>query len=128
MWRPRYAPVVGSYLTLYFHWQGNFMALLLLGLFTLVMTVFFIPLYELPAHKDTLSLRGYIPIFQSKPLMLLIINILFIFVPYWIFVGMSPLLYIKDLGVTLSHFGYYQGVLALVFASGEHIVRFHYQK
>lgn len=31
---------------------------------------------------------------------------------------MSPLLYMKDLGVSLSHFGYYQGVLALVFALG----------
>ena len=26
------SPVIGSYLTLYFHWQGNFTALLLLGL------------------------------------------------------------------------------------------------
>lgn len=50
--------------------------------------------------------------------MLLIISLLFIFVPYWIFVGMSPLLYIKDLGVSLAHFGYYQGILALVFAIG----------
>ncbi|EKD70667.1 MAG: hypothetical protein ACD_46C00449G0001, partial [uncultured bacterium] len=39
-------------------------------------------------------------------------------VPYWIFVGISPLLYMRDLGVGLAHFGYYQGVLALVFASG----------
>lgn len=111
-----FAPVIGSYLTLYFNWQGNFIALLILGLISLVMTMFFIP--KLPQHKKTLSLHGYIPIFQSKPLMLLIINLLFIFVPYWIFVGMSPLLYIKDLGVSLSHFGYYQGVLALVFALG----------
>jgi DHA1 family bicyclomycin/chloramphenicol resistance-like MFS transporter len=40
------------------------------------------------------------------------------FVPYWIFVGLSPLLYIKDLHISLAHFGYYQGVLALVFAVG----------
>ena len=112
------APVIGSYVTLYFHWQGNFIALLLLGLTTLVMTMLYIPTYKLPEHKVTLTLRGYFPIFQSKPLMLLIVNIVFIFVPYWIFVGMSPLLYIKDLGVSLSHFGYYQGVLALVFALG----------
>ncbi len=40
------------------------------------------------------------------------------FVPYWIFVGISPLLYMKGLGVSLSHFGYYQGSLALTFAVG----------
>lgn len=114
------APVLGSYLTLYFHWQGNFLALLILGVVALIMTMQFIPHYELPVHKETLSLslRGYIPIFKSKSLMLLIITILFLFAPYWVFVGMSPLLYIKDLNVSLAHFGYYQGVLALVFALG----------
>lgn len=112
------APVIGSYITLYFHWHGNFMVLLLLGLTVLIMTMLFIPTYKLPEHKQTLSLRGYIPLFQSKPLMLLMANIIFMFVPYWIFVGMSPLLYMTDLKVSLSHFGYYQGVLALVFALG----------
>lgn len=112
------APVVGSYITLYFHWQGNFMVLLLLGLTTLVMTALFIPAYKLPQQKETVSLRGYLPLFQSKPLMLLMLNIIFMFVPYWIFVGISPLLYMKNLGVSLSHFGYYQGSFALVFALG----------
>jgi DHA1 family bicyclomycin/chloramphenicol resistance-like MFS transporter len=112
------APVIGSYLTLYFHWQGNFMALFILGFVVLLMTSFFIPSYQLPSHKETSSLRGYFLIFQSKPLMLLITSIVFMCVPYWIFVGTSSLLYIKDLGVSLSHFGYYQGILAFVFAVG----------
>lgn len=60
------APVIGSYLTLYFHWQGNFTALLILGLITLMMTMRFVPIYELPTHKDTLSLRGYFPIFNQN--------------------------------------------------------------
>ncbi|MCZ6925494.1 MAG: MFS transporter, partial [Rickettsia endosymbiont of Ixodes persulcatus] len=77
------APVIGSYVTLYFHWRGNFIALLILGITALVMTVLFIPTYKLPVHKETVSLRGYIPLFQSKPLMLLIVNIVIMFVPYW---------------------------------------------
>ena len=112
------APVLGSYVSLYFHWQGNFIALLFLGLMVLAMTLFFVPTYELPDHKEPLSLRGYAPLFQSKSLLLLVVYFIFSFVPYWIFVGMSPLLYMHDLGVSLSHFGYYQGVLALVFAFG----------
>ncbi|MBY0501987.1 MAG: MFS transporter [Alphaproteobacteria bacterium] len=112
------APVVGSYITLYFHWQGNFKTLLFLGLIVLLMTVLFIPHYKLPDQKEILSLRGYFPIFQSRPLMLLIGHIVFSFVPYWIFVGMSPLLYMEAFNVSLSHFGYYQGVLAFVFAVG----------
>lgn len=34
------APVLGSYITLYFHWQGNFTTLLLLGCVAFIMTVF----------------------------------------------------------------------------------------
>lgn len=111
------APVIGSYITLYFHWHGNFSTLLLLGILVLGMTALYIP-YKAPEHKETISFKGYIPLFQSNYLMILMINIIFMFVPYWIFVGMSPLLYMKDLHVSLTHFGYYQGILALVFAVG----------
>jgi MFS transporter, DHA1 family, multidrug resistance protein len=111
------APVIGSYITLYFHWYGNFTALLWIGILVLIMTILFIP-YKLPENKAIISFEGYLPLFQSNSLMLLMINIIFMFVPYWVFVGMSPLLYMKDLHVSLAHFGYYQGALALVFALG----------
>lgn len=113
------APVVGSYLTLYFHWEANFIALLILGLITLMMTILFIPTYKIQHEsKEELPLLGYITVFQSEPLRLLLISIIFTIVPYWIFVGVSPLLYMRALGVSFSRFGYYQGVLALVFALG----------
>lgn len=112
------APVLGSYIALYFHWQGNFIMLLFLGLLTLLMTILFIPYTKLSTAKQSADSQGYRAILQNKSLMLLILCILFIFVPYWIFAGMSPLLYIKSLGVSLAHFGYYQGVLALAFAIG----------
>lgn len=112
------APVIGSYVALYFHWQGNFAALLILGVITLLMTLFFIPTYQLSKHSEAILPNGYISIFRSKPLMLLVFMLLINYVPYWIFVGMSPLLYIKDLGISLHHFGLYQGSLALVFAIG----------
>ena len=112
------APIIGSYIALYFHWQGSFITLLVLGLLVLVITLFFLPRHKLVGPKKILLFSGYVPLFQSKPLRLLMLNIIFMFVPYWIFVGMSPLLYMQDLGVSLSHFGYYQGILALVFALG----------
>lgn len=118
------APVVGSYITLYFHWQGNFIALLILGLFTLIMTLLFIPKGPKSEHKRSLTLKGYIPLFKSKPLMLLIVNVAFIFVPWWIFVGVAPLLFMQDLGVSLVNFGYYQGGPCLAFAIGSIIYGF----
>ncbi len=112
------APIIGSYMAFYFQWRGNFALLLSLGLIVLLLSVLVVPKYKLPEHKETLSLRGYLPLFQSKPLMLLLVNIILMIIPYWIFVGMSPLLYMKSLGVSLTHFGYYQGVFAFVFALG----------
>jgi len=112
------APIVGSYVTIYFHWQGNFMLLFLLGLVTLLMTIFFIPTHKLPEQKETLSFSGYIPIFKSTPMMLLLVHVIFAFVPYCIFVGTSSILYIENLGVSLSRFGFYQGSIALTFAFG----------
>lgn len=115
------APVIGSYIALYFNWRGNFAVLLMLGVLTLAMVTFCIPTSKSSQINEVISfqgVRGYAAIFRSKPLLLLMSNLLLMFIPYWIFVGMSPLLYIKDLGVSLSHFGYYQGVLALVFAIG----------
>ncbi len=112
------APVIGSYITLYFHWRGNFITLLILSLLTLLMVVLFIPTSSRPEIKEPMSWRGYIPLFQSKPMLLLMTFFIMNYVPYWIFVGMSPLLYMNDLQVNLTHFGYYQGTLALVCAIG----------
>lgn len=112
------APVIGSYLSLYFGWHGNFVALLILGILVLLMTLGFIPAGNRISTKAHAFFEGYAAIFESKLLLLMIITILLIYVPYWIFVGMSPLLYMKNLGVGLAHFGFYQGVLAFVFAIG----------
>lgn len=112
------APIIGSYITLHFNWRGNFTVLLVLGLITFITSIFFIPNHKLPIHQQDAIPHGYLPIVKSTPLMLVIIMLLVNYVPYWVFVGLSPLLYVKDLGVTLNHFGLYQGSLALTFGIG----------
>lgn len=118
------APVIGSYVALYFHWQGNFTALLILGIIAFVMTLFLIPNYKTPKDHETQSISSYSSLLKSKSLMTLIFYLAIMFTPYWVFVGMSPLLYIKHFGVSLNHFGYYQGALAFVFAIGSVIFGF----
>jgi len=113
-----FAPVIGSYITKYFHWHGNFIMLLLIGLITFVMTLCFIPNVQLIHKKSIENLLGYKAIFKSNVVVILMVYFMIMYVPYWIFVGMSPLLYMKDLGIHLTHFGYYQGSLALTFALG----------
>ena len=113
-----FAPVMGSYITKYFHWEGNFITLLGLGCMIFFMTLFFVSHVKLPFLKKQSLLKNYVGILKNKTIILLIIYFILTFIPYWIFVGISPLLYLKSLGVSLAHFGYYQGSLALVFAFG----------
>ena len=111
------APIIGCYITMHFHWQGNFSALLIMALIVLTMTIFFVPVNKKNNKDVSIQIDSKI-IFKSKSFIILILSIISMFVPYWIFVGISPILYMQDLGVSITHFGYYQGVLAFVFAIG----------
>lgn len=110
-----FAPVIGSYVSLYFHWRGNFMALLLLGLLSFGLCTLFIPAGK--KNPDvTASLKEYVSIFKSPKAFYYIATIVWMIIPYWSFVGLSPILYMNDLGVSLAHFGFYQGSLCLIFS------------
>lgn len=109
------APVVGSYVNLYFNWRGNFVLLLALGILSAVMGYFAIPNRQ---HNPSvsLSLRSYWPLLTSFKLMMYVLGICFLAIGYWLFVGMAPILYMEDMGVELKYFGLYQGSIAGVFA------------
>lgn len=113
-----FAPVIGSFITKYFHWEGNFIILLELASLVFLMTIFFVPHVKINPAKQQTVLQGYKEIVKSNLLLLLIVYFVLNFIPYWIFVGISPLLYLKSLNVSLNSFGFYQGSLALVFALG----------
>jgi DHA1 family bicyclomycin/chloramphenicol resistance-like MFS transporter len=112
------APVVGSYVNLFFNWQGNFVILLIFGIISLLLVIFFIPKNNHAKQSIKISLKEYLPIFKSKKATLYLISICFAMQSYWIFIGMSPILYMEDLGVSLKEFGLYQGAIAAVFAIG----------
>lgn len=110
-----FAPVVGSYVNLFFDWRGNFSLLLILSLLCLVLGHI-----TLPQRKGdpsiSLSPLAYLPLLKSPPVLTLTSAISFLVVPYWLFIAMSPILYMESFGVPLQHFGFYQGLIAIVFS------------
>ena len=109
------APVLGSYINIYFDWRGNFIVLLILGILSFALCYLFIPAGA--SNKDVkISLSSYLPLFKSNKLNLYLLAIGFVIAPYWIFIGISSILYMEDLGVSLSEFGFYQGALAATFS------------
>jgi DHA1 family bicyclomycin/chloramphenicol resistance-like MFS transporter len=105
------APVIGSHIALYFGWRGNFSFCLLCGVACFILGYFFLPQGK---KNDGVSLnfREYVDILKNKKAVLYLITVCFFVVGYWVFTGMAPILYLKDIGVQLKYFGFYQGALA----------------
>lgn len=110
------APIIGSYISLLFGWRGNFTLLFVFGILALAMSLAIIPRYTAPDDSREYE-AGYMPIIRSKSAVCYIVAICFLVTPYWIFIGISPILYMESFGVPLSSFGYYQGTIAFVFAA-----------
>lgn len=111
------APILGSYITLYFGWRANFILLLLLGITCLVVGYLYIPNRQGDATVS-LSPKAYLPLLRSTKLMTFLLSFCFLATTYWVFIGMAPILYMHALEVPLKEFGLYQGVLAGAFAIG----------
>lgn len=109
------APVIGSYINLFWGWHANFILLCILGFISLILGIFFIPKGQ-ANNKIQISLKEYSPIFKSPKAVYYILTMMFLAQGYWIFIGIAPILYMQDLEVSLEHFGLYQGSMAALFS------------
>ncbi|HJD55422.1 MAG TPA: multidrug effflux MFS transporter [Rickettsia endosymbiont of Pyrocoelia pectoralis] len=110
-----FAPVIGSYVNLFWGWRANFVLLFVVGIISLILGIFFIP--EGKTNKNVrISLKEYLPVFKSRKAIYYILTMIFLAQGYWIFISIAPILYMQDLGVTLEHFGLYQGSMAALFS------------
>jgi DHA1 family bicyclomycin/chloramphenicol resistance-like MFS transporter len=109
------APIVGSYTSLLFGWRGNFALLLFVGIVCYILGYFFLPV-GLRNNDISVNLTEYAKILKNKKAMYYVFTVCSFSVGYWVFIAMSPLLYVNNLGVKLEHFGWYQGSLAAIFA------------
>ncbi len=109
------APVLGSFITGYFGWRGNFNTLLIFGLLCTLLSFHALPK---GTHNPSvsLSLTSYKEVLFSSKVLLYCLLILGLGCGYWVFISLSPVFYMEDLHVPLERFGYFQGAPALVFA------------
>ncbi|WP_341756253.1 MULTISPECIES: MFS transporter [unclassified Candidatus Tisiphia] len=110
-----FAPVIGSYVNFLLSWQGNFAILLILGFLCLIIGILFIPKGQ-ANDNIKISLREYSVVFKSKKTIYYLITLIFMVQAYWVFIGISPILYMQDIGVPIQQFGLYQGTLAAIFS------------
>jgi DHA1 family bicyclomycin/chloramphenicol resistance-like MFS transporter len=121
------APVIGSHVNLYYHWRGNFKLLFGLGLICLLLSLLFLP-KQTKALEQASNPPTYWSLLTTPPLNRLIWHITWMFIPYWVFVGMLPLLFIGSFKVPLAEYGFYQGAIAFSFAIGSILLGFIIEK
>ncbi|CAF1661891.1 unnamed protein product [Rotaria magnacalcarata] len=109
------APSLGSYLTLYFGWQANFLALFIMSIMAVLLFNIFIPSDKKTNNNITFSIKEYAVIFKSPLTLICVLMFCLECGSYYAFVGMAPIIYIESFGVSLKMFGIYQGILTLTF-------------
>lgn len=110
-----FAPIIGSFVNMFYGWRGNFHVLLIVSLIAFTVCYFTIPRDE--GNKDVkLSVSSYTPLLKNRLLILYAASIAFVVLGYWVFVAFSPILFMRDMGVRIEYFGLYQGALCASFS------------
>lgn len=118
---PLFAPLLGGYLDVYFGWRACFIALAVLGVIAAGIVSFQVP-ETLAKHKrikvDRGILKRYITIACNREFQFytgaVTVGVTFLFT----FFSCSPYILINSLGVERQNFGYYFGVMGLLFLLG----------
>lgn len=114
------APVVGVYLTDNFGWHANFVTIFALALVGMVLVFFFIP----ETHDVHLRVKfnaknvfgGYFKLLRSRDFMAAVLGLCFSITPYFVLIGILPLLFMEALHVSIHEYAFYQGSIVGLFS------------
>ncbi len=109
------APIIGSYVTIYFGWRLVFLLLTICGILSLIIFSLMVKSDNHNNKNIKISIAEYLPIFKSKTVLIYLIILCSEIGGYYSFVAMAPFIYVKSFGLSLSYFGFYQAMLTLAF-------------
>lgn len=115
------APVVGVYLTKHLGWQSNFFVILSIAVSGLLLVWLFLPETLEEKHRQpfngTSLINGYWTLLTSKNFMFATLACCLAITPYFVFIGIMPLLFMESLGVSLNEYAFYQGSIVGLFSA-----------
>ncbi len=111
------APTIGSYLGMYTSWRFNFLAVFVMALVAWSLSYKVVEASNKVTDKITVFLpfKEYFTLIKSRKLMIFTGALCFIIAPNWVFISMSPIYYVNDLGVPLIEYMWYKNILAIIF-------------
>ncbi len=110
-------PTIGSYLGLYANWRFNFLAVFCLSLVALTLSYLSLESNNRITGKISIFLpfKEYFMLIKSRKLLIFTGALCFIIAPFWVFLCMSPIYYVNDMGVPLIEYMWYKNILAIIF-------------
>ncbi len=116
-----FAPIIGNYLYLTYSWRANFIFIAILATFTLLSSIIFLreSLHKekrILMHAPTI-MRNYKKLLTNPTAMAYLYLCCAIVGAYVTYITNLSLIFINHLGVSKINYGYYQGVILLVFAT-----------
>ena len=110
-------PTIGGYLGLYANWRFNFLAVFCLALIALTLSYKVLEANNRVTSKISILLpfKEYFMLVRSRKLLVFTGALCFIIAPYWVFISMSPIYYVNDMGVPLIEYMWYKNILAIIF-------------
>lgn len=113
-----FTPVVGSVIAVKFGWKVNFHLLLWMGFIALIIVVYLVPSDRLINNRlAELNSKNtsYLGLIRNKKVSDLIVGTLFLPAGWFTFIALAPIIYIKNFGLTLEEYAWYQGFIALIY-------------
>lgn len=108
-----FSPAIGGLFVVFFSWHASFKLLLALGIIALL-----IGLYIVPKDRQEHIARSngtYSMLLKDSKQLKLIFATLFLPAAWFTFVGLSSILYVNYMGVSVMQYALYQGGIALVY-------------
>ncbi|MCL9684887.1 MFS transporter [Legionella maioricensis] len=114
------APILGSYLNIYFGWQANFLLIAVLATCSFLGSLLFIPETLLPQNRTPFSLpmmvKNYGIVSSSFPFMAASFICYLLFSGLVVFVANLSLIFVDYLGMPKASYGFYQASAPAAFA------------
>jgi len=115
------APIAGVYLTEAIGWHANFVAIFVIALLGVFLILLFIPEthqvnMRVPFAPKAL-IMGYWTLLKSRAFMAAVLGLCFSVTPYFVLIGILPLLLMEQLGIPINQYAFYQGSIVGLFSA-----------
>lgn len=118
---PALAPIAGAYIFVAAGWRANFYVMALAGLITALLVFLKLPESGTPdpdATRPSRVLRGYGALLSNRVFMSYVTLQSVCLAAIFAFITIGPFIYIEQLGLSPTSFGYFQAIIVMAFSAG----------